>query len=183
MATITRTLTYEEWLQMPTVEYGREEVVNGELLTMAPPYLPHAFIIQRLIMCFAGQLDQKKVHILGSDFGLMISQEPLTCRSPDLALFWRGRVIERDGLCWAPPGLVVEVISKSETRRRKQEKLDDYARIGVPEAWIISPKARSVDIHLLSAGKLVSTKIAVDAEIQPTQFPGVSIPVAEIWPD
>ncbi len=35
MATITRTLTYEEWLQMPTVEYGREEVVNGELLTMA----------------------------------------------------------------------------------------------------------------------------------------------------
>jgi Uma2 family endonuclease len=183
MATITRTLTYEEWLQMPTVEYGREEVVNGELLTMAPPHLPHAFIIQRLIMCFAGRVDQKKVDILGSDFGLMISQEPLTCRSPDLALFWKGEMIVRDGLCWAVPGLVVEVISKSETRRRKQEKLDDYARVGVPEAWIISPKAKTVDIHILSAGKLVSTKIVADGDIQPTQFPGVSIPVAQIWPD
>jgi Uma2 family endonuclease len=183
MATITRTLTYEEWLQMPTVEYGREEVVNGELLTMAPPYLPHAFIIQRLIMCFAGQVDQKKVDILGSDFGLMISREPLTCRSPDLALFWHGKMVVRDGFCWTPPGLVVEVISKSETKRRKQEKLDDYARIGVPEAWIVTPKGKTVDIHLLRDGKLTSAKIVVDGEIHPTQFPGVSIPVAEIWPD
>jgi Uma2 family endonuclease len=183
MATIPRVLSYEEWLQMPTVEYGREEVVNGELLTMAPPYLPHAFIIQRLIMCFARQVDQKKVDILGSDFGLMISQEPLTCRSPDLALFWKGDMIVRDGLCWAAPALVVEVISKSETKRRKQEKLDDYARIAVPEAWIVSPKARSIEIHLLHEGKLASTKIVVNGEIQPTQFPGVSIPVAEIWPE
>ncbi len=88
-----------------------------------------------------------------------------------------------DGLLWSPPGLVVEVISPSETKRRKQEKLDDYARIAVPEAWIISPKAKSVDIHILSAGKLVSNKTVVDGEIQPTQFPGVSIPVVEIWPD
>jgi Uma2 family endonuclease len=183
MATITRTLTYEEWLQMPTVEYGREEVLNGELLTMPPPHLPHAFIIQRLIVRFARQLDEKKVDILGSDFGLMISQEPLTCRSPDLALFWRDKLIVRDGLCWAPPALVVEVISKSETRRRKQEKLNDYARIGVPEAWILSPKAKTVDIHLLLDGKLVSTKIVAEGEIYPSQFPGVSIRLAEIWPD
>ena len=183
METIARNLTYEEWLQMPTVEYGREEVVNGELQTMAPPYLPHAFIIQRLIMSFARQVDQKTVDILGSDFGLMISQEPLTCRSPDLALFWHGKMVVRDGFCWTPPGLVVEVVSKSETKRRKQEKLDDYARIAVPEAWIVSPKAKSVEIHLLSHGKLISTKTVTDGEIQPAQFPGVSIPVADIWPE
>jgi Uma2 family endonuclease len=78
MATITRTLTYEEWLQMPTAEYGREEVVNGELLTMAPPQLSHAVIIQRLSFRIARQVDERKVNVLGSTFGLMIRQEPLT---------------------------------------------------------------------------------------------------------
>ncbi len=79
----------------------------------------------------------------------------------------------------------LEVISKSETKRRKQEKLDDYARIGVPEAWIVTPKGEDGrhPSSLGMEGKLTSTKTVVDGEIQPTQFPGVSIPVAEIWPD
>lgn len=183
METIARNLTYEEWLQRPTVQDGTDEVVNGELRFMPPTHFPHAEIIQRLILRLIRQIDEKRVALLGSNFGLMISQEPLTCRSPDLALFWRDKIVLRDGLYWSPADLVVEIISPSETRRRKQEKLDDYTRIGVPEAWIVSPKAKSVEIHLLSEGKLASTKIVVNGEIQPTRFPGVSIPVAEIWPE
>jgi Uma2 family endonuclease len=150
---------------------------------MAPPQLSHAVIIQRLSFRIARQVDERKVNVLGSTFGLMIRQEPLTCREPDLALCWIEKQVVRDELVWSPPELVVEVISPSETKRRKQAKLDDYASIGVPEAWIVSPEAESVEIHLLSQGKLVSTKIIVDGEIRPTQFPGVSIPVSEIWPD
>lgn len=183
METIARNLIYEEWLQMPAVQDGTDEVVNGELRFMPPTRLPHALIIQAIIELLIPQIDRKTIRVLGSNLGLMISREPLTCRSPDLVLFWRDSMDLTDGLLWSPPGLVVEVISPSETKRRKQEKLDDYARIAVPEAWIISPKAKSVDIHILSAGKLVSNKTVVDGEIQPTQFPGVSIPVVEIWPD
>jgi len=182
METIARNLTYEEWLQMPTVQDGTDEVVNGELRFMPPTHYPHAAIIQRLISRMLRQVDESRVEILGSNFGLMISQKPLTCRSPDLALFWRDKIVLRDGLYWSPSDLVVEVISPSETKRRKQEKLDDYARIGVPEAWIVAPEAKSIEIHFLSGGKLVPNKTVDDGEIQPTQFPGVSIPVIEIWP-
>jgi hypothetical protein len=36
MATTTRTVTYEEWLNMPVVEDAIEEVVNGEIRIMPP---------------------------------------------------------------------------------------------------------------------------------------------------
>ena len=75
MATVPRILTYEEWLRMPPVEDGTDEVVKGELRFMPPTRYPHAEIIQRLIARFIRQTDDR-VAILGSNFGLMISREP-----------------------------------------------------------------------------------------------------------
>src|ERR1700721_1071431 len=100
MATATRILTYEEWLAMPPVEDGTDEVVKGQLRFIPPTRLPHAQIIQNLIEAFIAQVDKKKVGILGSNLGLMISREPLTCRSPDLILFWRESIVIEDGLIW-----------------------------------------------------------------------------------
>jgi Uma2 family endonuclease len=42
-------LTYEEWLRIPPVEDGTDEVVKGELRFMPPTHYPHAEIIQRII--------------------------------------------------------------------------------------------------------------------------------------
>jgi Uma2 family endonuclease len=183
MATATRTLTYEEWLRIPPVEDGTDEVVKGELRFMPPTHYPHAEIIQRLIARIIRQVDENQVGILGSNFGLMISREPLTCRSPDLMVFWREKMVIQDGLYWAPPGLVVEVISPSETRLREEEKMADYASIGVPEAWLVFPETRSIEIRVLKAGRLEKVAIQVDGELQPAWFPGVSISVRSIWPD
>src|SRR5947208_13104127 len=97
------------------------------------------------------QVDESQVTILGSNFGLMISREPLTCRSPDLALYWKQNIVLRDGLYCSPPDLIVEILSPSENRRRKEAKMDDYASIGVPEAWILSPEALSIEIRLLKS--------------------------------
>jgi len=179
----TDLLTYEEWLRLPPVEDGTDEVVKGELRFMPPTHYPHAWIIQRLIRAFDRQVDEKKVQILGSNFGLMISREPLTCRSPDLVLYWRDKMVIQDGLCWSPPDLAIEVISPSETKRRKEEKLEDYASIGVPEAWLVSPEAQNVEIRQLSDGTLAVTSVAVAGDLTPTRFPGVSIPLARIWPE
>ena len=182
MATVPRLLTYEDWLRMPPVEDSRDEVVNGELRFTPPTHYPHAEIIQRLIELLIPQVDRKQVAILGSNFGLMIRREPLTCRSPDLALFRRETMVIRDGLYWSAPDLVVEIISPSETRRRKEEKLTGYASIGIPEAWLISPEAQSVEVRLLSEGQLKTTAILVSGVLQPTRFPQISLLSSEIRP-
>src|SRR5258708_6645142 len=129
MSTVTRLLTYEEWIDMPTVEDGIEEVVKGELRFMPPNQLDHALIIQRIISRLTRQVDEERVTIIGSNIGQMISREPLTCRSPDLVVFWRDKMVVERGLLWSPADLIIEVLSPYETKRRQQEKLDDYESI------------------------------------------------------
>ena len=64
---------------------------------MPPTQYPHAEIIQRLIRRFDRQIDERRVSVLGSNFGLMITRDPLTCRCPDLALYWRDKIVVEDG--------------------------------------------------------------------------------------
>jgi Uma2 family endonuclease len=178
----TRLLTYEEWLVMPPVEDGIEEVVKGELRFMAPTRQPHGEILQRLTLRLGIQVDENRVNIFGSNVGVMISRDPLTCRSPDLVMYRREKRVVRDGIDWSAPGLIVEVLSPSETRRRKEEKLADYAAIGTPEVWLISPEAETIEVLLLKNGKLERSAVLADGSLQPSQFAEVSISVSEIFP-
>jgi len=181
--TVAQNLTYEKWLELPPVEDGTDEVVNGELRFMPPTHYPHAEIIQNLIDAVVGQIDKKHVRMLGSNLGLMISRDPLTCRSPDLIMFWREQMVMQDGLYWSPPGLIIEVLSPSENRRRKEEKLADYAAIGVPEVWLVSPEAKTVEVRLLKEGNLERTAILTEGSVEPSKFPGVAISASDVFPE
>lgn len=183
MATATHVLTYEEWLLLPTVEDGTDEVVNGVLRFMPPTRYPHAEIIQRLSRALDRQVDEKRIGLLGSNLGLMISREPLTCRSPDLILFWRDKMEIRDGLYYSPPALVVDIISPSENRRRKEGKLADYARIGVPEVWLCDPPKKTLEVRRLKGGTMEPVSVLTESIVEPLEFPGVRVSVAEIWPE
>ena len=184
MATLTRPLSYEEWLQMPPAGEGREEVVNGEIVAMPPNRYTHAEVVRRLTEALAGRLRPQGARVFGSSLSLLINREPLICRAPDILVYARGGVKtdKHDVLC-STPDLIVEVLSPSETKRRKDAKLDDYARIGVPEAWLISPEGETIEIRLLHDGKLVTEKIVSAGTLEPTRFPGVAISVSEIWPE
>jgi Uma2 family endonuclease len=183
MVTVPRLLTYEDWLTLPPVEDGTDEVVQGELRFMPPTRYPHAEIIQLLIEAMLPQIDRKKVRILGSNFGLMISREPLTCRSPDLAVYWTEKMVIQDGLYYSAPDLIVEVLSPSENRSRKEEKLADYAAIGVPEVWLCSPQARSVEVLQLSSGRVQHRATVVEGTLEPVKFLGVEIELIHLWPE
>ena len=97
---------------------------------------------------------------------LVISSRPATAQRPQNT---------------APADLIIEVLSPYETQRRQQEKLDDYESIAAPEVWLIDSKMRSVRVHLLNSGKFVPREVT-SGPLEPTRFPGVSIPVSEIWP-
>ena len=142
MATLPKIITYEEWLEMPITHDGREEVVNGEIRVMPPNKSPHPEVVDNLLAAFYRQLDRTYVRCFGSVFGLVIREEPLTCRSPDIAVFERSTIIKKDGYFHSAPQLVIEVLSPSETRNEIRDKLRDYESIGVEEVWLVSPKLR-----------------------------------------
>jgi hypothetical protein len=47
----------------------------------------------------------------------------------------------------------------------------------------VSPQAENIEIRLLSKGKLILDRIIAKGDLQPIRFPGIKIPVAEIWPE
>jgi Uma2 family endonuclease len=180
----SKTVTYEEWLRLPEVSDAIEEVVSGEIRMMPPAKWKHAMTVERIRRALDGQLDPGRVVIQTSNFGLIIRREPLTSRVPDLAVFELSTIVERDGYIHSAPQLVVEVLSPANTRHEREEKLGDYAAIGVPEVWVVSPEARTVEVLYLENGYLRgNARILAQGLLKPRHFPNVQVDIAGIWPD
>ena len=181
MATPPKVLTYEEWLKLPEAE-GIEEVVNGEIRKMPPNKILHADTVENLADLLKASADRNTIQVRVSTFGLVIRREPLTTRVPDIAVFVRNQVVDQDGYIHSAPELIVEVLSPANTRAERAEKLQDYESLGVPEVWVISPEARTVEVLSLKDGRLRTTALLRDGQIKPVHLPGVSVDVAAIWP-
>jgi Uma2 family endonuclease len=183
MGTTTRTVTYEEWLNMTVVEDAIEEVVNGEVRTMPPNKWKHALIVQNLARALDRQVNEREVLVLTTQFGLIIRKRPLTSRVPDLAMFVRKDVVEQDGYIHSAPELVVEVLSPANTRAERAEKLRDYEALGIPEVWVLSPEARTFEVLQLLDAKLRTVQVFTQGQLSPQRFPDVAVEVSSIWPE
>ncbi|HEX4594507.1 MAG TPA: Uma2 family endonuclease [Bryobacteraceae bacterium] len=181
MATTPKVITYEEWLKLPEAE-GVEEVVQGEIRKMPPNKILHADTVENLTDILKAQLDRKTVQVRVSTFGLVIRRDPLTTRVPDIAVFVRKNVVEQDGYIHSAPELVVEVLSPANTRAERTEKLKDYESLGVPEVWVVSPEAQTVEVLLLIEGRLSTAALLREGQLKPAHFPGAAVDIASIWP-
>ncbi|HXB66952.1 MAG TPA: Uma2 family endonuclease [Candidatus Acidoferrales bacterium] len=179
----SKTITYDEWLRMPEVRDAIEEVVNGEIGIMPAPKWNHSIIVENIRDALVADLDRQEVRVVATTFGLIIRKRPLTSRIPDLAVFTKSSIVEQDGYIHSAPQLVVEVLSPANSRIERAEKLDDHASLGVPEVWVVSPEARTVEVLLLEAGSFRRSQILADGLLQPRLFPHVHVDIARIWPD
>lgn len=179
----SKTVTYEEWLRMPIVNDQIEEVVNGEIRLMPPNKWKHTRIVEKLRKALEKKLDEDRYLVVTSKFGLIIRQSPLTTREPDLAVFELSTVVERDGYIHSAPGLIVEVLSPANRRREREEKLADYASLGVPEFWVISPEDRTVEVLHLENRAYRRCGLFSEGVLAPRSFPGVQVSITQIWPE
>jgi Uma2 family endonuclease len=112
----------------------------------------------------------------------VIHKEPLTTRVPDIAVFIRSNVVVDDGYIHSAPELIVEVLSPANTRSERTEKLRDYESLGVPEVWVVSPEAQTVEVLLLKDGHLATTSLLREGQLNPVRFEEASVDIAAIWP-
>lgn len=122
------------------------------------------------------------VQVRVSTFGLVIHRDPLTTRVPDIAVFIRSNVVEMDGYIHSAPELAIEVLSPANTRAERAEKLKDYESLGIPEVWVISPEAQTIEVLLLQNGRLATTALLREGRIAPVRFQNVAVNIASIWP-
>jgi len=183
MATTTRTVTYEEWLNMTVVEDAIEEVVNGEVRILPPNKWKHALIVENVAHALHRQVNEPEVLVVTTQFGLIIRKQPLTSRVPDLAMFVKENLVEQDGYIHSAPELVVEILSPANTRAERAEKLRDYEELGIPEVWVLSPEARTFEVLQLMNGKLRTVRVLTQGQLSPQRFPDVAVDILSIWPD
>lgn len=146
-------LTVEEYFRMAEVGLlapeARVELIEGEIIDMAPIGHRHASVVSRLHGRFARQLvdqacvwDQSTLRLSG-----------YSAPEPDLILLKYRK--DEYGLSAPSPEdvlLIVEV-SESSLRYDRKVKLPLYARHGVPEVWIVNVATPRIYVfHSLEGG-------------------------------
>jgi Uma2 family endonuclease len=186
MSTSTKLISYEDSLTMP--ENKLEEIVHGESRITPPPNTEHVDLIDELLKILLSQIHAREYRITASGGGLGIERVPLTYRIPDLMVFRaeayrrsRAQTAGNDPYFWAVPELLVECLSPSNRKGSIQELLADYARIAVPEVWLLDPKPPKFTAYRYESGVLTQWMTTATGRVTPLLLPNVSVDLAELW--
>jgi Uma2 family endonuclease len=99
--------------------------------------------------------------------------EAFRTRVPDLLIFEKLPAGKRFGP-GAPPEIAIEILATRRGNVERTEKIDDYARAGVAEYWLVDPFERAVEVYRLAESRYPLPEIATE-EIVSTAMPGLRL--------
>jgi Uma2 family endonuclease len=175
-------LTRTDFERLP--DEGRWEVVGGRAILAPPSEAQHQKICDRLNRLLSVRLEPFGAFVV-STLSVFIPRQPksyseVQSRVPDVIV--SGREPERYFEAGQPPEWVIEVLSTPRGNVERTEKVDDYARAGIGEYWIVDPSKRAIEIYRLEAGgEYAAPEIVLQGPLRLSAFPGVEIDISEIW--
>jgi Uma2 family endonuclease len=155
----------------------RVELIEGEIVEMAPIGDAHAAISNRLTRLLVVTVGERGIVAVGNPVRLNQNSEP----QPDFSVLRPRGDYETRGPCPDDVMLAVEV-SDTTLRRDRRVKLALYATAGIPEFWIVNLETREVEIYRSPAGDVYASVeqkgpgdvTTIDA------LPGVTIPIRQV---
>lgn len=149
----------------------RYDIINGVRVFAVPPSFRHQRILGHLLSLFGDYADANGYVPLFSLFDVLISWEPFCTRQPDVMLVKEAQMhAHKDGEPLSvTPDLVVEILSSIDRELALENKLRDYAAIGVQECWVVRPESETIEVmgassngfqtvQTYSAGETVSSR-------------------------
>ncbi|MGC2656723.1 MAG: Uma2 family endonuclease [Bryobacteraceae bacterium] len=165
MATVSvpRSLTADEYALLDDPPACRDELIEGERVLSPMPKLAHVLILDRLVEILSRQLAE-----FGANEPLVVVREAGwkfridasgadSVPGPDLMIVRQTdvrRAVKNDGWYEGVPVAVIEVISPSERRSRRLQKIGLYLEIGVPHAVEVDYTRRVVRVHTAASDAL-----------------------------
>ena len=129
----------------------RQELIGGKIVLMAPTATTsHNRISYKIGLIFGKYLEGKTCVPFGDGEKVFLSKTDHFI--PDFMVVCDRDKIKPDGV-YGAPDLVVEILSPSTGSFDRGRKKRVYESCGVPEYWIVSPEAQSVDVYLLQDGR------------------------------
>jgi Uma2 family endonuclease len=128
----------------------RVELLDGEIIIMAPPNPPHAITTMRLSDIFNEVLQRRCMVVMQNPLRLSPDINDKNLPMPDIMLIKRHDYIDHP----QPEDvyLVVEV-SDSSLSDDRGRKLALYAKHGIGEYWIINLGAKRIEVYTDPAGE------------------------------
>jgi len=160
-------------------KYDRVELIEGDMLGMAPMGTRHSAITSKLHETFVLAISRSATIVGGGPVNLGEFSEP----QPDLMLlkrradFYGGKIPE------AADVLLLIEVSDSSLRFDQSVKLNLYARYGIAEYWVVDVEGRRVVTYREpgSAGYVHNLEFDAAGTVRPQAFPDLKIAVGEIF--
>jgi Uma2 family endonuclease len=163
---------------------NRYEVIDGALYVSPPPGEPHQDASGNLYgLIWSWVRPRRAGRVYAAPLGVRLDDENGV--QPDLVYVSRDRssIITPRGVEGAPD-LVVEILSPSTRRRDTGIKRRRFAAARIPHYWVVDPRLRTLTPYRLEEGEYVPIgTFGPRATFEPELFPGLRIPIDEIWSD
>lgn len=180
--------TYADYLLWQFSE--RLEIIKGKIFKMSPaPSSSH----QRVSMKLTRELDKYfynlSCEIFVAPFDVRLinfkkstsDNQILTVVQPDLCIICDKLKVDEKG-CLGAPNLIIEILSKGNSKKDLTIKFDLYEENGVQEYWLVNPSEKDVHIYTLQNGKYIGSRpFIMETEIQSPTFPELKFEVDKIF--
>jgi len=176
-------LTVEEYYRMAEVGLlapdARVELIEGEIIDMAPIGTDHGSIVDQLTRLFVRAVDERAIVRVQGAVRLSSFTEP----QPDLALLRPSPDFYRKKQPTGADSLLVIEVSDTTLRYDLKTKAPLYARLGVPEVWIFDVNREQIHFFRSpSDGSYGEVSVVDDpGVVELRTLPGVSIDLSRLW--
>jgi Uma2 family endonuclease len=175
-------MTAEELIQLPR-GYYRAELINGELIKMPLPGLPHGRTAARLGASLTHfVLDHELGEVFMNDAGFQLTWDPDTVLGPDISFISKERlkqVEEVEGYWQGPPDLAVEVLSPGDRPGKVNKKISRWFSFGTKQVWIVDAKHSTITVYRSPSD--TTTFSGSDYLESPDLFPGFRISMDRVF--
>ncbi len=138
---------------MPLVDQEpiKTEKIDGVVFNMSPsPGFMHSQINGNIYHAIKTQIKNSVCLVTMENLDLYLSDDEYLI--PDIMLICDRQRIKNDKYKGVPR-FVAETISPRTAFRDRTLKMEKYAKLGIDEYWIVSPKERSVEVYYLDGDK------------------------------
>ena len=175
-------LTAAEFFRLYSHKDGRYELVDGEVVEMAPTNEQHgsaAFNITGALFVYSRDTGIGRGVV---ETGYRVRQEPDTVRGPDVSFNLSSRDPDEmvaTGFVLGSPDIAIEVVSPSNTAAGIERKVAEYLAAGSQRVWVVNPLDRTAVVHRADGTTInyAGEDVITDEEL----LPGFSLPLAEVF--
>jgi Uma2 family endonuclease len=186
---LNQTYSYADYLLWQFEE--RLELIKGKIFRMSPaPNFKHQKVAGNLHLIFGNYLRKKTCQVFFAPFDVRLfdrkkskkaNKDIYTVVQPDLCVVCDKEKLDERG-CLGAPDLIIEILSKGNSKKEMKIKYELYEEAGVKEYWIVVPYEEFIHQYVLNdKGKYELKGIFVDGSIPCQLFPDLQIELEKIF--